>query len=1000
MFNGSTITTSYQNDRTMPPSITAQDSLIAFANDDAIFKVAQTGHSVGLKVLGNGQELYPCDGSGSNSFALVYFSTPSGNKSSDSNKIFYTPLSDGEGILEVRFPDPIKIFIRCKAEPDHFVFTLEQVQDFGTVNSSVIAVAMLQMIFPCDAYGGLMPALLKGDYLISQIPLDADSHVHSTPMSNDASMYAMLTAGFAAVKLEGVKTALVVCHKNQWLNRMQALAEKYNLPHPTIQGIWDKKHPDVKGSYFFVDIDLQNRNDVIQYAKLGRFRHVMPYVSTWAENIGSYCINQSHYDGKLDKLKDVAEAVRAKGMKFGLHVMAFMVGKTDPIIKKDWVKKLAKNPETLLLSQNIGEKEFVLPVNNPFEFQKFITAGEKYLLLGTEILLLESIQNDPPGLVVMSEMVDGEQIRKSPVGTTPMKHSAGAVIYHLPEFFDAFLADPNTDLPDYIAQNFANVYKHIGADFAYLDGAEGTRVLLPPNMPWADGWYWHASAQVANKYRAALGETDALLQSSAVHENVGYSWFAYSRGNSGDYAANAVEAWMDHYRIGRYRNKVYAHAAFPQELGWIALLSRVDGKRARNASFSTTTPDEIEYQMNRALGFDLPISLESTAEEILKNKLADEIFAMIGKYERLRLYFQITDELKQKLQGANPPLVPQEGFLKEQYHLVRFWPTGQCTFRRQIYLERVMSFGQEWSFNNPFHAQSLKMKITALPGHQAFAESGNELIFDVMDEETFGQIGRGAGIAPKKPDEIDNVRIKDARVIVEDIVANSLASTKWCSFRKEFDSHVDLSKHKGIELTADGDSKGEVVCLQLFDDQGMQRLFQFAVDFSGVRQIAFELPTAAAFYDYQPPISIGGLFRYFNWSCVKGVEIHIKNILCPISIKISSVKALKQDCSKLKNPEIELSGKKITFPAVLNPRDEALKAEPWDYLVSNGKLFSRYNGNHQRYSTGVGIPILSPSPKLKSGSNTLVYRHEGSNKALVRIILEGNDESWLCQKKQ
>lgn len=983
----------------MPPSITEHNGLITFVNNDAIFKIdLQYGNSVSLTLLGNNQEL-----SVGSSFALVYFSTPSGNRSSTSNEIFYTHLSDDEGILEVRFSDPIKVFVRCKAEPDHFVFTLEQVQNFGAVNSSVIAVAMAQVIFQCDAYGGLMPALLKDDYLISQIPLDADSHVHSTPMPNNASVYAMLTAGFAAVKLEGVKSALVVCHKDQWLNRMEALAAKYSLPHPAIQGIWDKKHPDVKASYFFVDIDLENHNKVIQFAKRGRFKHVMPYVWTWAESIGSYGISKPHYEEDLCKLKEVAEALRAKGMKFGLHVMAFMVGKTDPIdpiIKSNRVKKLAANPESLLLSQNIGEKEFVLPVNNSSELQKFITAGAKYLRIGTEILLLESVQNDPPGLVVLSETANNEQVRKSPVGTTPTEHLAGAAVYHLPEFLGAFVADPNTDLPDYIAQNLAHVYKHVGADFAYLDGAEGTRILLPSNVPWSDGWYGHASAQVANKYRAALSGTDALLQSSAMQENVGYSWFAYSRGNSGDYAANAAEAWMDHYRIGRFRNKVYAHVAFPQELGWIALLARLKTNCERNASFPATTPDEIEYQMNRALGFDLPICLESTAAEIRENKFAKDIFDMIGKYERLRLHFQIPDDLKQKLQGPNAPLVSKEGFLKEQYHLVSLSPAGKCTFRRQIYLERVMSSGQEWSFHNPFHAQPLKMKITALPSHKASADDESMLIFDVMNEENFGQTGRGLGIESKKENESDNIRIESGWVIVEKIMANSLASTKWCSFRKEFEQSLNLSNHKVIELIADGDSKGEVVCLQLFDDQGMQRLFQFVANFNGERQITFELPTAAAFYDFAPPNGIGGLFRYFNWSSVKGVEIHIKNILSPISIQISSVKALKQEYPALKNPSIELSGKKITFPAVLNPRDCMLKAEPWDYLVSKGKLLSRYNGNNQLGGIGIGIPILSPSPKVKSGSNTLVYGHEGVNRALVRIILEGNDESWLCEQNQ
>lgn len=985
----------------MPTSITSDGTLVTFTNTDAIFQIDASGQTVQLKVLGNEQELY-LPNKGNNTFASVIFSTPSGEKSSNSNNIIYSSLNQSlnEGILEVHFPDPISIFIRCKAEADHFLFTLDQVQS----TNPVIAVAFLQVIFPCHAYGGLMPALVKDHYLIAQVPLNADSHVFSTSMSNDEMTYAMQSIGFSAVRLKGVQTALLVCHQDQWLDRMEALTVKYQLPHPTIQGIWDKKHPDTKTSYLFVDLDLKNHKEVIGYAQKGGFGCVMPYCGTWAENIGSYEINLINYQGKLCKLQEVAENLHAEGLKLGLHVMSFMVEQKVLQDNPDWINKLGKSPASLSLHTPISEKEYMLPVADSVEkFKAFLAFGGKYLRIGNEALLLDSVLYDPPRLVLAAEMVNNEWVRKSQLYTSPSAHDAETVIYQLPDFFGTFLADPHTDLPDLIAQKFAHVYKEVGADFAFLDGDEGTRALLPLNVPWSDGWYWYASAQVANRYRAALAGTDALLESSAMNENLGYTWFVLSRGNSGDYAYYAPEAWMDHSRIARYRNKLYAQVAFPQELGWIALLAKVMDNRTINASFAATTLDEIEHQMNRALGFDLPISLESNVEEIQANKFSDNIFSLIGKYEFLRLNFQLPADLKAKLQGVDQSFAHLDGYLKEQYHLVSMLPTGKCTFRKQVYLQRVMSPGEKWTFDNPFAHQPLKVKITALPGHTSSVSNANCILFEEMDG-TFCEIERGSGIASPKPDQINNIRIEYGNLIVKGILpANQyLPAFKWCGFRKEFANFIDLSEHKVIDLEAEVDATGVVVCLHLFDDQGIQRLFQFEMDTIDSKHMTFEIPTSTAFFAHKPLTRMGNLFRGFNWSKVKGVEIFVKNILTPISLKISSVKALKQSYSKLENPTISLAGKKITFSTQLYPREVKLGAEPWDYLVyAGGTTFSCFDGNNKKPGIGLNEPITTSGPGkllVKSGSNAFIYKHIGVDKALVQILLEGENDTWICKQ--
>ena len=956
---------------------------ITFTNSDTILQLNTVGQAVQLKLgIGDNNVLE------SSSFAQVFYTEQGIKKTADSNSLDCI-YEGNQGKLNVGFPGGINAIICCQIEPDHFVFTVE------AVTPSVLALAFLQIILTCDAYGGMMPALLVGDYLVAQVPLNAESHVHSTQMSNQANQYALISAGFSSLKLMGTKTALVVCHHDQWHDRMKALAEKYQLPYPTIQGVWDKKHPALKSSYLFADFDINNHIQLIDYAKKGRIGYVMPYSWTWSpHNTGSY--NNLNAAERAD-LQMISQNIHAAYLKLGLHVKAFMVDPYDPIIQSSWVSKLAKNPMPLRLATPINKTDYILPLANPEQLSDFHSLGGAYLLVGAEILLLESIQETPPALIVSN--TNGSRV--SHFGTIPAAYSINTLMYRLVESFECFMADPKTDLPDYIAQQFASVYKTLGADFAFLDGAEVTRVLQP-YAPWSDGWYWLASAQVADCYRSALAGEDVLLESSSMNENLGYSWFALSRGNSGDFATYAVEAWMDHYRLGRYYHKMYQPVAMPQELGWIGLLAkRNDGNNSYkplNASFASTTLDEIEYQMNRSLGFGIPISFETDFQSIQANKEADKIFTLIGKYEHLRLNFQLPDALKVKLQGKEASLAHLDSHLKTQYRLVSL-QVNTCTFRKQVYLERVMSSGEKWTFENPLHGQTLKVKITALPGHGKTTDQDTRTLFDAMNSTFFGVIDRGLGV---KADDQEagkpNVYIKDGKIKVDKIDPSYLLQHRWCGFRMEFENSMNLSEHKVISLLAEGTASGAVVCLQLFDAQGTpyHRLFQFKMDFVNSKQFIFERPTAAAFYEAAPQINGGSLFRYFKWSQVKGVEIYIKHISSPISIKISEVKALNQIYSTLNNPVLQLGVQKLSFNAQLSPYHAELGAEPWDYLVYEGGFnYNCYDGNHKKLN---GFPKMVPSfglPFVKSGTNTLTYQHKGENKAVVQLLLEGKNEIYI-----
>lgn len=148
-------------------------------------------------------------------------------------------------------------------------------------------------------------------------------------MSNDPNTYAILTTGCRTLQFKNVRSALVVCPKGHWLQRLDALATQYGLPSHTIEGLPDKNHPDTDRSYLFIDLASENVRDVINWAKLGGFKHVMPYHWTWAQSGGSYDIHCGNYGGTLCKLKEVSVNLQTNDLSLGLHTKVLLIGCAD-----------------------------------------------------------------------------------------------------------------------------------------------------------------------------------------------------------------------------------------------------------------------------------------------------------------------------------------------------------------------------------------------------------------------------------------------------------------------------------------------------------------------------------------------------------------------------------------------------------------------------------------------------------------------------------------------
>lgn len=910
------------------PSCTLTLPLLTLQNDFAVLQIdLGAGKCTSLKVLGDNEpELIP---QGKAETFVKYWEFPQ-MEGPDKGKISerrpdsleYYPSDAQSGMLKAFFSTGVEICLGCRAEAAHFFFELHQIDGPETETAKIGAVLFGAVALMGQHYGDLIGAVENDGFVTAHLPLNLFTQTHSgqwstrTPVFTIRSQcYRAQAEGWEEFSLTGAQTALLACPEAGCLERLESIVEQYDLPKPQQNGVWHKRHPDIRRSYLLVDITGANYTPIIQLAKKGKFGHIMPFVGVWANSIGSYLYENNPNFPPPNTLQLVVDKIHQQGLKFGLHHLAFLVEKEDPA---------AENEDQVF-----------------------------------------------------------------PIGAY-------------------YLAKAHSSLAQTMAERLKTICQELGVNFVFLDGADLTHLQFPPLTGSSAQWY--AGAFSVEKLAKDLSG-NIIVQTSATSQNTAYLWYRITRGSAGDYVAIGVEPHLDHDRIAFRRDRRYHTSCMLTELGWFGFFAKLKeyrqgteektGIEIYNKSYAATTLDEVEYLLNRSLGFDLPFGMETHFDELKANGLTPKVFDLIGKYEHLRLYGNIPLNLREKLQRPVEEFIAKYQLLKEQYRLGGY-PPFFYRFYRQAYFEKVLRDGENWDFVNPFHEQPLQVKITALPGVAPADSAGN---FELLDKTalTLHEKKNNNYIEEYPPGNIivHATYDKTTGQITADYQTpdpQNLSEYAWCSLGH--DLNENLIRHKVIFVDLEGDGKGAVLNIQLTDDKGNHRVYQVILE-AGVsyrRQFVLHQPTTIDFYRY-PPL-FGGIlnFKYFDFSNVRKLSLYIQHIRegagNEVNITLHAIKALRQDIdTTVQNPTLTLNQKALKFPFELHPEKtdygpgDLRNREPWEYAELAGFIRRKYDGNHQPLS--MPMPLWTGSrPLVKNGANTLLYSSNGSGLALVRIVVE------------
>ena len=789
---------------------------------------------------------------------------------------------------------------RITSSAEYIVVKLEGVQGDG-----IEEVRLMQLSTTLANSGGVLGVQWDDEFAAGLMGLSQQVNSHITGQVLGASVYSELS-------MQGQSVAIIAVPTSRFLDVVQKVEQDFQLPNPTIGGKWAKHSMDARTSYLFTDLSEANADETIRCAKLGGFRYILIYVGTWSSSLGSYPINLKNFPHGEAGLKSVIEKCHAAGLKVGMHMLTSFVGKNDPLVHPTPDPGLLKDGQTTL-SADVSESATEL-IATSILAGSLMAAGSSDFVIDHEI--------------IHCDQIDGARLVRCGrgfAGSKPEPHLAGAIVQHLVERYNSYLADLRSPLAETISDRISGVVNRVGFDMIYFDGGE---------VNVADGpfWYWVGVQQMQIWERSTR---DLLVQGSGITP---WTWHIFSRGTCDDFAAVAAKQYLDDHKIADVW-LLHHNNFLPAELGWVGFLQDTPDHPA-------TTPDELEYYAVRMLALDSAVSLETDLSALKANGRSEEMLKLLGEYEQLRL------------SGAVPKAVRDKLALGE-WHMSR-----RGEFHPIRYDAQRMAIPGEITVKNEFDEQPLRFRLQVEPELAAMGDPAN---IPLLRGHPLVEVG-----PPSAQDAMPGALVQ--RVSLSKAAQNSGGVFMVGASDRTTGKAVDLRTHRAlaVRLEVEGPEQASgqtpVLNIQLETGDTTYRDYYIDLDFRGTKTVILPEPGTSRMLAEFPPVSSN--YRYkaamygFNYGNVAALNLRWMRYAkgSGVRCRIGLVEALEERSSVLTDVEISAGSVKIVIPGEMRTGDYA---EYWG--KGTIRVFDR-NGVLLRT-----VPT-NRAPVLRSGENRLVVK--------------------------
>ena len=741
-------------------------------------------------------------------------------------------------------------------------------------------------------HGGHFAAVMGGEpnVIASSSQLDgskaADSPLGSPPVL-------VLRAETASEHgLEPAVFGVIACPEAEYLDAIERFEVAAGMPSPRPGGVWNKKSPWIKRSYFFLTDFRQSQFDkALAIARRGGFHMILLGQESWAQGTGHYGIDRERFPDGLDGLKRTLQRFKDAGFRVGLHFLGPSVYPPDSYLTPVPDPRLVHGASATLAADLDAKATFVPVEAAP---QKFPAEDGGYegdgtvLQVGEELIWYGKRSLEAP--------FGFAECRRGHLGTKAAAHRKGDGVVHLVRSYGYHMFDMDTSLLDEVAGHFGKVANACRLDMIYFDGSE--------RLQGDHGYY---NARLHKAFYDKLDNKNVLLQASSYSH---YSWHLMARSASAD-GHGDLKGYLDE-RSGGF--DFLARDGMPLDIGWYYGYD------------PSSTIDQYEYILGATIGYDSSMSFQVSCDAAARHPFTGEILDLIARYEKLRLSGRVPEAMR-KLLRIDPLLAgakkPEERAKlldhRRDYRLLG--PEGRECFQRVVYepwheLQSSESAEKSWTVRVREPQTRVGVQIHARPGPWLEAgpayRAAGALLLESFDDLTpytaepakrrdvrLIQSGEAGAVSPGVTQRFelrDDGAREGKRYAVYTAQNANGGSGGWSAIGKSFDPPRDLSWHKGIGFWLRGDGRGGAFKLQLGDGRGATDYY-INNNFTGWRYQQLARPEKDPI-DYA---KVRTLMFYYNGLPGKTT----------VSCGVDDVKALRTlDVQALTDPFVVVGGKR------------------------------------------------------------------------------------------
>lgn len=471
--------------------------------------------------------------------------------------------------------------------------------------------------------------------------------------------------------IPGASFAMFCCPREKALEQIGEIEVAEGLPHPMLKGEWAKMTRESMRSYLIAEFRPDNFDDLLKWTKQAGFEvlyHPEPFAD-W----GHFNLRPEQFPKGDDSLADYCARAEKEGLRLGLHTLTAFTKPNDAYVSPDPDARLAILGSSVLTEDLSADAEEI-SVEDTAIFAKVTSL--QTARIGQELIQYTEIEN---GKLV--------GCKRGLWGTPVSEHKKGETVSLLCDHpYRVYF--PNLELQEEFSKRLGELFVKTGTAQISFDGLEGCAAT-------GEGDY--------GIHRFCLdcwniwNRPDVINDASRLHHNL---WHMNTRMNWGEPWGAKMREGMIEYRIKN--QDFYRRNLFPRMLGWF-LIRKADRK------FEATPPEDMEWMLSMAAGFDAGFALSTSSEVLATNGCTDELLQLIRDWEELRLSNAIPMELRPTLRDPKT----EWHLEKDEDGTFRIYPLfiSKPYVCDLLELQPGQPGGADWVLDNPYAEQEYDFRM-------------------------------------------------------------------------------------------------------------------------------------------------------------------------------------------------------------------------------------------------------------------------------------------------